>query len=175
MNKLGITKFDAVCAQLDAAIELYFVSDNFIAAHTLAAAAHQILTDIVKPKGDNPPFIKSGYLNRFPNAKHKEIIKFINNAHVFFKHAKTDPHGSLDFNPEITELFLIDACAYFKDSGEQKPKNYKIFLAWAGEINKEKAKETSLGQFAADIVEKMKATNNKKLFWDAFPNLREGP
>jgi hypothetical protein len=170
-----ITKFDAVRAQLDAAIELYFVSENFIATHTLAAAAHQTLTDIVKPTGTNYPFIRSGFLNRFPQAKHNEIRKFMNKAQNFFKHADTDPNTSLNFNPDITELFLIDACAYFKDSAEYKPKNYKIFFVWTGEINKEKLKGTSFGQIAADIFENMKATNNKKLFWDTFPNLRQSP
>ena len=55
-------KLDAARAQIDAAIEIYFVVDNPIAFHTLTAAAYNILRDLALKEGSAHPFIKTSLL-----------------------------------------------------------------------------------------------------------------
>ncbi|MFO7559236.1 MAG: hypothetical protein R6X10_10440 [Desulfobacterales bacterium] len=132
MSKINISKLKAARAQLDAAIEMYFVSDNPVATHTLTSAAYNILRDIALKSGSDCPFLKTGYINEYPESKRKMIRNFLNRPENFFKHADRDPNGTIEFDTELTELFLLDACAYFRDKKELRPKYYNIFKAWHG-------------------------------------------
>lgn len=78
MAKIQITKFDAIRAQLDAAIELYFVSDNIVATHTLAAAAYNVLGDIANREDSEHPFLKSGFLETLSESEKQQLIRFLN-------------------------------------------------------------------------------------------------
>ena len=130
--KLTISKLDAARLQLDAAIEMYFVSDNPVALHTLTAAAYNILRDIAIKEGSEQPFIKTTFICEYPESKRKMLRDFINGPENFFKHADRDPTGTITFDPELTEVLLLDACAYFRDKDEPKPRYYDIFKAWNG-------------------------------------------
>jgi hypothetical protein len=60
----------------------------------------------------------------------KMIIEKVNEAENFFKHADRDHRATLSFNPDMTELHMIDACAqYSKLTGEQPPLLI-IYRAW---------------------------------------------
>ena len=133
MAKITVTKFDAIRSQLDAAIEMYFVSDNAIATHTLASAAYNALRDIASRQGTPHPFIKRDYIDSLPESRRAAVIKALNEPENFFKHADRDPHDTISLDPELTELFLIDAIAYFRDSSEPRPKYYDIFKGRNGD------------------------------------------
>jgi hypothetical protein len=115
MPNLTVSKLDAARAQIDAAIEMYFVADNPIALHILTAAAYNILRDIALKDGSEHPFIKTSFINEYPKEKQKVIREYLNRPENFFKHAERDAEASITFNPEITEILLMDACAYFRD------------------------------------------------------------
>ncbi|MGH8565284.1 MAG: hypothetical protein ACREXW_14840 [Gammaproteobacteria bacterium] len=132
MTQRTLSKLDAVRAQLDAAIEIWFTSDNPVAVHTLTAAAYNILRDIALKNGSERPFIKTAFVDEYPEAKRKAIRDFLNNHENFFKHADRDPDSSITLNPELTELLLMDALAYFRDKNEPKPQYYDAFKAWHG-------------------------------------------
>ena len=78
MSIMKVAKLDAICAQLDAAIELFFLSVNFIATHKLAAAAYNALKDIAKKQKQEHPFLKRGYLETLPEVERKRIMGFLN-------------------------------------------------------------------------------------------------
>lgn len=59
--KLKISKLDAAKRQLETAIRLYFNEADPISIHTLAGAAHTILSDINKKYGGRP-MLDSDYL-----------------------------------------------------------------------------------------------------------------
>jgi hypothetical protein len=167
MAKVQITKFDAIRAQIDAAIELYFVSDNIVATHTLAAAAYNVLRDLADRDGSEHPFLKSGFLKTLSESEKKQLIQFLNKPENFFKHADHDPNDSLSFDPELTEILLMDACAYFKNSDIQKPKNYEIFKAWVGKIKDDIPIGNDSRIFVETLLEAFKA-GGKKQFWEKF-------
>ena len=52
-----------------------------------------------------------------------------NEAENFFKHADRDHEASMDFDPDMSEMLIIDACSqYHRLTGEQPP----LFLVYQG-------------------------------------------
>jgi hypothetical protein len=167
VQKIQVTKFDAIRAQLDAAIELYFLSENTIATHTLAAAAYNALRDIAKRDGAEHPFLKTEYLESLSETERQRTIRFLNEPENFFKHADRDPHASIPFDPNLTELLLMDALAYFRTSSEPKPKYYDIFKVWVGEIRKEVLEDDALRSMVETVRDAIKA-KGKIEFWNCM-------
>jgi hypothetical protein len=167
MTKVIVSKFDAIRAQIDAAIELYFVSDNIVATHPLTAAAYNLLRDIAKKDGSEYPFLKSGFVEKLSETERNQMIHFLNKPENFFKHANHDYDDSLSFDPELTEIMLIDACSYFKNRKIEKPKNYEVFKAWVGKIKDDINVGTDSRLFLELLIAAFMA-GGKKQFWDNF-------
>jgi hypothetical protein len=115
MVAIKVSKLEVARDQLDAAIETFFLSDNAVAVHTLTAAAYNVLRDIAKQDGSAFPFIKTGFIATLKESEKNKAVAFLNAPENFFKHADRDPNGILEFDPELTELMLMDACSYFKE------------------------------------------------------------
>jgi hypothetical protein len=164
MANVKLSKFDAIRAQLDAAIELYFVSENLVATHTLAAAAYNALKDIAKLEGAEHPFLKNDYIQSLPVKEQRKTIKCLNDPENFFKHADRDPNNTLSFNPELTETLLMDACAYFKSSSEEKPKYYDVFKVWVGNT-KDSIPEGDDMRLLVEAFRDAWKSKGKKEFW----------
>ena len=163
MTSIPISKLDAARAQLDAAIELYFTTENPVAVHTLTAAAYNILRDIARKSGSGHPFLKTSFIDEYPEDKRKGIHEFINHPENFLKHADRDADGILDLNPEITEILLIDALAYFRDKDIPRPRYYDAMKVWLG-VPREGLGEPA--RFLRDaIVAGLKASGKRK-FWE---------
>jgi hypothetical protein len=78
--------------------------------------------DVTKQKGAEPMIIKGQMLD-YAKPEYRQIIKEkINEAENFFKHADHDHEATLDFNPDMADVLIIDACAqYRKLAGEEPP------------------------------------------------------
>jgi len=160
--KVTASKLDAACAQLDAAIEMYFTSDNPIAMHTLTMAAYNILRDYAKKNSSEHPFLKTRFLDEYPKLKRAALLQFINEPENFFKHADNDPAGTLTFDPEITEIFLMDACAYFRDKDIPKPKYYDVLKVWLGNAKVDLSEESNI--FTETFADALRA-KGKTEYW----------
>jgi hypothetical protein len=55
------------------------------------------------------------------------IIVNVNEAENFFKHAHRDHDITLDCNPDLTELLIIDACAQYKKLTSEEPPLFIIY------------------------------------------------
>lgn len=127
---LKISKLDASKRQLEIAIRLYFYSDDPISIHTLTAAAYNVIRDLNSKNERSPMFMKDLFLDYIIENKKKEIQKMINEAENFFKHADKDPEKILDFNTQLTEIMIWDACEHYTAITGESPPLFKIFLAW---------------------------------------------
>ncbi|MBS0587928.1 MAG: hypothetical protein JSS37_08185 [Proteobacteria bacterium] len=163
MVSVRLIKFDAIKAQLDAAIELFFKSDNVVATHTLAAA-YNALKDIAKCEGAAHPFIKTKYIPSLPEAARNRMFKQVNEPENFFKHADRDPSDEILFNPDLTELLLIDACAYFRESDIEKPRHYYALLIWTGKTKDEIPNNSNL-RLLMDVFRDVLKSKGKREFW----------
>ncbi len=124
---MDISKLDAAKRQLDTAVALYFRDGDVISMHTLAAAAHQVLMDLSKLEGIKS-LVKETTLIR--EERKKEYILKVNEAENFFKHATTDRHKLLDFNPEVSEFLIFDAIGMYTQLTHEITEDYSIFKAW---------------------------------------------
>ncbi|WP_275270511.1 hypothetical protein [Limnobacter sp. P1] len=172
MSIMKVAKLDAICAQLDAAVELFFLSENFIATHTLAAAAYNALKDIAKKQKQEHPFLKRGYLETLSEVERKRIMGFLNGPENFFKHADNDTNSTIEFETDLTEALLADAMAYFRDKPSLRPKHYDIFRLWVGVIRKEAVPDDFLRGLVEALTSSMKS-KGKREFWRYAHDLLE--
>jgi hypothetical protein len=129
-KKLTISKIDAAKRQLETVIRLYFSNGDPVSIHTLTAAAYNVIRDINKKRGGQPLLVKEQFLDYIREGHEKEVMDIINAAENFFKHAGRDHEATLDFNPDQSELLILEACSvYYKLSGEFPPL-FKLFQGW---------------------------------------------
>ncbi len=124
---LRLTKADAAKRQLETAIQLWFHDGEPTSIHALAAAAHQILDDLGKIRGDRTMFRSAAYVR--PEFR-KEFIKRLTDSENFLKHADRDPESILELKPGITPFMIMDAVqTYEAQAGEVSP-IMKTFRLW---------------------------------------------
>jgi len=59
-----------------------------------------------------------------------EMRQKLNQPENFFKHANHDSGDPLEFNPAVTEFFLLDACNKYRElTGESVP-TLSLFVSW---------------------------------------------
>ena len=131
-KKVKISKLDAAKRQLETAVRLYFNCADPVSIHTLAGAAHGIISDLNKKYGGRPMLMSS-----FPiKDQYKSMVrKKIREAGNFLKHADEDPEKVIDFNPDQTEMFIFDACSKYQELTGESVSYLGIYLAWFASRN----------------------------------------
>jgi len=104
---LRLTKLDAAERHLSTAIRLFFHGGDAVSAHTLGFAAHEVLRRLMEHRGLGESMVKNSKL--VPPAQMPRFCAILNSPANFFKHAERDPAAVLDFNPEDTVIWLLDA------------------------------------------------------------------
>jgi hypothetical protein len=124
-----VTKLEAAERQLRVAIRLFFERRDFIAVHTLAAAAQEVVRDLAKPRRLKGIYEYAAELVR-PEFK-KEFIETMRGPQNFFKHADKDANQALKFHYGATEFILFDGvwlCTLLKD--QALPPEFLVFGGW---------------------------------------------
>jgi hypothetical protein len=126
-----ISKLDAAKRQLETGIRLYFSNGDPVSIHTLIAAAYNVIRDVNEKRGGAPMLVKDHMIEYYAKPEYqKKVRDKINEAENFFKHADRDHETTLDFNPDQSEYFLLDACSqYYKLTGEFPPL-FQIYQGW---------------------------------------------
>lgn len=122
-----ITKIESARRQLETAVRLYFNDADAVSIHTLVCASHEILKELNAESGKSPAIISDHWINE---PYKKEYRLKLSEAKNFFKHADRDPDGTLEFNPEMNEIFLLDACEQYEIFTSEKIPSFVIFRAW---------------------------------------------
>ena len=122
-----ISKLEAAQRQLREAVYLFFEQRDFVAIHTLAAAALQIYADVAKHCGA-ASILKHGLYVR--EEKKKEWFGIMNEAQNFFKHADTDPNGTLHFKAAATPFYILDAVLLQSQLLGKLTPSGSCFLVW---------------------------------------------
>lgn len=123
-----ITKLDAARRQLRTAIELWFADGDVVSTHTLAYAAHEVIHDIHRAAGKGKLLFDSP---RFPKADRQKQAQFLKSAASFFKHAQRDITTKLDFDPTLTEIFLIASIIGLREMEERLNDAEAAMFVWA--------------------------------------------
>ena len=91
MNKTRISKLDAARRQLDISINLFFYDRDLVAIHTLAAAAFNVLADLLKQQGRSERTLRGKLLESVKKEHQVTVLRKVREAENFFKHADRDP------------------------------------------------------------------------------------
>src|SRR6266849_392075 len=116
-TKITITKLDAARRQLETAITLWFNGGDPVSIHTLACAAYEIIHVVSQARHRardllfDTLIVKDEYLG--------EWNKLIKRPANFFKHARHDPDGTIDFNPALSEGFILFSLIGLRDVVDQ--------------------------------------------------------
>ena len=130
MGSVSINKLEASHRQLVQAIKCFFNSEDVVAIHTLAAAARQILHDICVASGIKRDLEDSEEFVALDRESQKKFLRGIKELQNFLKHADKDPEGELEFNSELTELFIYDACQLYRNINGKLFKEGMVFQLW---------------------------------------------
>lgn len=129
MAKLVISKFDAGRRQLETAIDLWFHDRDPVSVHTLACAAYEVIYYISKIR--NPS--RRDLLLDTVMIKDEYRIQFIKKMKApanFFKHAKEDGEITIEFNPDVTEGFVLFSILGVQLSGERLNLSERAWSWW---------------------------------------------
>lgn len=156
-----ISKMEAAKRQLETAIRLWFFCGEPVSIHTLAAAAHQVLHDVGRKRGTAT--MLRGLPGVRPDAV-DQLTRLISRYENFFKHADRDGSAALDFNPEATEMFMLDAVLTYEALTKESVPILATFKAWVflqkpqfmGDADREKLLER-VSEIGADFSQIPKA------------------
>ena len=110
-----LTKLEAARRQIESAIWLWFVDDDHVSVHALAAAAHRLLVELaaVREKAAWP--YAGAYL---PEGLVEPRPVDTGDAVMFFKYAKKDE--SYELSEQWTELYLFDAVMAYSSLADER-------------------------------------------------------
>ncbi len=99
-----LTKLEAARRQIESAVWLWFVGDDHVSVHALAAAAHRLLLELAAIREESAWPYSSAYLPSTPVPPRRVDPS---DAVMFFKYAKKDE--TYELSEQWTELYLFDA------------------------------------------------------------------
>lgn len=135
---MKFTKAEVAARQLDTAIKLFFNAGDVVSVHTLAAASMTVFGDILEKKKETSwrDEIRASH----PNLTKKQLFGILRNSQNFFKHARDDPDGVLEFPETDNDALIFMAtleCGLLLKSDNQRRKEEKklsepmsIFQLW---------------------------------------------
>lgn len=154
---MQISKLEASRRQLETVINMYFAEGDPVSIHTLTAAAYNVLRNVNAKIGGTPMLIKDQLVDLVPSTYTKQVRDRINEAENFFKHADKDHEAILEFNPNLTEYLIMDACDKYREITGEYPCFMAIFRAWMMLTNQDIFNLTAdqlalLGKSAKELV-----------------------
>jgi hypothetical protein len=118
-----IAKLEAAQRELDAAIRMFFKSEDMLAVHTVSRAAFRVLFDIANDGGAKKAL--ATYIKKVGAPRFNEETNFL-------KHADQDPGGEIDDHfHEFTEAGIGMAIGLYKSHKKQLTPEMASFLVWS--------------------------------------------
>jgi hypothetical protein len=124
---IAVSKLDAAKRQLDCGISLWAADKDAVSIHTLTGAAHEIVSDLNKKRGNKHPlfdadFVKDEYREEFRKLMRKDIM--------FFKHADRDPDAVIEFAPLASMMYMSLTIHMLRTLGESLSDIQLVFHMW---------------------------------------------
>src|SRR5690606_3545259 len=88
---------------------------------------HQVLTDICTSQGRLSIVKSNPYLRP---ERRGEWLSIVNASANFLKHADRDPDHILEFRPDVTPMFIIDAVQMYEQIEGRRPFEFNLFVLW---------------------------------------------
>jgi hypothetical protein len=104
MSSQTIDKLEAACRRLNTAISLWFNDGGAVSIHVLACSAYQIVHDINRRQGGTDLLYDSLI---YKDEYRREVTNYLKRHYNFFKHADSDRVETIEFDPIMTEGFIM--------------------------------------------------------------------
>jgi hypothetical protein len=124
---IKVGKLDAARRQLRVAARMWFLDDDPVAIHTLAAAAHEIIHTIYRRRGFHGLLFDTHVIKE---EFRSDWGKFLKEAASFFKHAQRDSDATFDFNPGRNVALLLACVHGLHKMGEPRELEDSAFMHW---------------------------------------------
>lgn len=173
MASQTIEKLDAACRQLNTAISLWFNNGDAVSIHTLACSAHQIVHDINHRNGGRDLLYDSLV---FKEEYRQQAINHLKQHYNFFKHADRDPAGTMEFDPIITELFIMFTSLGLEVLGRKPDEVRGAFNIYYGLHNPHLLTEKGKAEFIGAVPEESRnfsLSMPKQQFFEVYTLLRK--
>ncbi len=128
-STITLGKLEAASRQLRTAITLWFDERDPVSVHALAFAAYEIFHTVSAhrdPYRRDLLFDSDWIKDEFRRDWKKHIRREAN----FFKHGDRDPEGSIDFNPDLSEWFILFATYVRGLCGAPQSEAATLFTWW---------------------------------------------
>ncbi len=126
---IKISKLDAARRQLQTAITLWFNDGDPVSTHTLAFAAYEIVHTISKKRDPNRRDLVFDSLV-IKDEYRKEYNIWVKRHANFFKHGDRDGEAVIEFQPLLSEQFILFAILGLELCGERKNEEESAFVWW---------------------------------------------
>jgi hypothetical protein len=167
---IKITKIEAAQRQLDTALRLWFDDADPVPIHVLAFSAYDVIHAVSKKRNPFRPnllfdtnMIKAEFLG--------EWAKLIKTPSGFFKHARNDPEGTIDFRPQLSELLMTFAIRGLAACEIAPSAIQAAFLMWRGiqdpSFFSEEGRKLYLSNLPIETI-KDPTDLSKRIFLNAF-------
>lgn len=120
-QNITLTNFDIANIQLERAIRLFMVEEDFVSSLTLAGAAEEILAKLLPKEGPRPALGEAIKQSRemqrlfgFKESSFKEAAEVANFWRNSFKHCKLDQAATLSVDFAAAEMIKRAVENYFK-------------------------------------------------------------
>lgn len=125
---LAVSRIQAARQQLDAAIALYFISDDVVSSHTLLFAAIGILNPMWQARGGSDLLLA----DKVKPEDRDAWLATMKESSNFFKHGKKegDPNEVVHFRPQLDELSLFETILAYREIASGITDNMTIFIWW---------------------------------------------
>jgi hypothetical protein len=169
-STITLSKLEAASRQLRTAITLWFDEGDPVSVHTLAFAAYEIFHMVSAHRDPyrrdllfDSDWIKDEY--------RRDWNKHIRREANFFKHGDRDPEGSIDFNPDLSDWFILFATYARRLCCEPQSEEETLFTWWI-QINRPHLLTEDGRKFVADRIPDHELNNfrtfNKREFREVW-------
>jgi hypothetical protein len=98
----------------------------------------------------------------------KEWAKRLTEAGTFFKHARADPDASIDFNPQINEMFLLFSIFAIREMKERLAPEERAFTHWIFVNRPEILFEWAYDGVPVESIEELRGVSRKQFLKSAL-------
>jgi hypothetical protein len=165
-STVRVSKLNAAQRQLRTAIALWFEDADPVSVHTLAFAAYEIFHCVSQHRD---PYRRDLIFDtlHIKDEYRKEWLALVKKEANFFKHGDRDPEAIIDFDPELTERFILFSILGRQLCGEGISEEESAFLWWLmfnrPQLLTEQARKSLSDRLPTEHIERIRRLPKNKL------------
>jgi len=128
MALIRVNKLEAVERVISSAIRMTFAGEDAIAVHAVAAAAHRILQDFHRSRGETEIYLRLG--DWIAPGHEARFWRYFNAAAEFLKPGAWDPAAVFDLDEDTNDFMTVFAARWYCKMGGVVTSEMRVFATW---------------------------------------------